>query len=145
MLGMRSKATLYLALIFLCGVGSGVVGTRMLNRASVSADTQAPPSTPTASTTNTPSHKVRGAVRSFTRHLDLTNEQALKLTMILEETRAEYKEHELQIESIRQHGNARIREILDPQQKIKFDELLARRADRDRRRNDDQRNSSETR
>jgi Spy/CpxP family protein refolding chaperone len=139
MLGMRSKATLYLALIFLCGVGSGVVGSRLVSRVNVSADAVAPAGT-TTSTNNSGSSKVRGAVRSFTKHLDLTQEQVQKLTAILEETRSEYKEHELQIESIRQHGNARIREILDPDQKIKFDELLARRAEKDRRRNQDQQN-----
>ena len=130
MLGMRSRATLYLALIFLCGVGSGVVGTRLLNRTSVSADTQ--------TSGHSGSNKVKGAVRSFTKHLDLTPAQVQKLTVILEETRTEYKEHELQIESIRQHGNVRIREILDPEQKVKFDELLARRAERDSHKNDQQ-------
>jgi Spy/CpxP family protein refolding chaperone len=132
---MRGRATLYLALIFLCGVGSGVVGTRLINRAKVSADTPAPAAAP-AATSSSSASRGRGAVRSFTRHLDLTPEQVQKLTAILDETRTEYKEHELQIESIRQHGNARIREILDPEQKLKFDALLARRAEKDDRRRD---------
>ncbi|MNC97593.1 hypothetical protein D3C83_152950 [compost metagenome] len=59
-----------------------------------------------------------------------------KLTTILDETRSEYREHELQIESIRQHGNARIREILNDPQKVQFDELLARRAEKERRKNE---------
>ena len=123
MLGMRSRATLYLVLIFLCGLLSGAVGTRWLERGSVSADSSA---------LGMPQHGRAGAVASFTRKLDLNPQQQQQLTQILEETRSVYREHELEIESIRQDGNARIRSILNDTQKAKFDQLVAERAKRER-------------
>ena len=123
MLGVRSRATLYLVLIFFCGVLSGAVATRWAERASVSADSSA-----TAKTQ--PQRK--GAVVWFTQQLNLSLPQVEKLTKILEETRTAYKQHELEIESLRQDGNARIRAILTDAQKPKFDQLLAERAAREK-------------
>ena len=118
MLGVRSRATLYVILIFLCGVLSGAVATRWAQRWNVSADSP----TPQAGQVR------RHAVDWFTQQLTLTPEQSEKLSKIVEETRAAYKEHELEIESLRQDGNARIRAILTDEQKPKFDLLLAKRA-----------------
>ena len=123
MLGVRSRASLYLVLIFLCGVLSGVVGTSWIQRMSVSADSSA---------TARPQQSRKGAVVWFTEELKLNPEQATQLTRILEETRSAYNEHELEIESIKQHGRARIREILTDEQKPKFDQLLAERAAREK-------------
>lgn len=125
MLGVKGRATLYVILIFLCGVLSGSLGTRWMQRMSVSADTPA---------TSWPLEARRGTVRWFIQGLDLDDRQREQLTKILEETRAAYKEHELQIESIKQHGRARIREILTDEQKAKFDQLLADRAKREQER-----------
>jgi Spy/CpxP family protein refolding chaperone len=123
MLGVRSRATLYLVLIFLCGVLSGAVGIRWAQRISVSADSS-------ASARTQPPRK--GAVVWFTQQLDLKPQQVEQLTKILEETRAAFKEHEMEIESIRQDGNARIRSILTDGQKPKFDQLQAQRAAKER-------------
>lgn len=123
MLGVRSRATLYLVLIFLCGAVSGSLGTRWMQRIDVSADSSA----------TTPSTQDRkGAVRWFTKGLDLDPQQLEQLTKILEETRAAYKDHELEIESIKQHARVRIREILTDQQKVTFDQLLAEHAKKER-------------
>src|SRR5262245_31252992 len=124
MLGVRSRATLYLVLIFLCGVLSGALGTRWAERVNVSADSSLRP---------LPLRK-SGAVAWFTQQLDLNPQQVGQLSKILEETRAAYKEHELEIESIRQDGNARIRSILNDGQKTKFDELQAQRAAKEKQR-----------
>ncbi|MBI3935033.1 MAG: hypothetical protein HY316_10105 [Acidobacteria bacterium] len=70
----------------------------------------------------------KGAVKWFTKGLDLDPRQLEQLTKILGETRAAYRNHELEIESIKQHSRVRIREILTDQQKAKFDQLLAERA-----------------
>ena len=118
MWGVRSRATLYIILIFFCGVLSGAVGTRWAQRLNVSADSPTPQ----------PGQVRRHAVAWFTQQLNLTPDQAEKLNKIVEETRAAYKEHELEIESLRQDGNARIRAILTDEQKPKFDHLLAERA-----------------
>ena len=123
MLGIRSRATVYLVLIFLCGVLSGSLGARWMERISVSADTS-------AAARSTQDRK--GAVKWFIKGLDLNPQQMEQLTKILEETRVAYKDHELQIESIKQHSRVRIREILTDQQKEVYDQLLADRAKRDR-------------
>ena len=123
MLGMRTKATLYLALIFLCGALTGVVGTRWAERAEVLADA------PTAAHTG----QVRKVARVwFTQELSLNPAQEEQLTKILQETRGAYKDHEIEIESIKQHGRARIRAILTDEQKTKFDQLLAGRAKKEK-------------
>ena len=123
MLGVRSRATLYLVLIFLCGAVSGALGTRWMQRIDASAD---------ASATTPSTQDRKGAVRWFTKGLDLDPQQLEQLTKILEETRAAYKDHELEIESIKQHARVRIREILTDQQKVTFDRLLAERARKER-------------
>ncbi|HEX9595514.1 MAG TPA: hypothetical protein VF982_01435, partial [Anaerolineales bacterium] len=112
-----------LVLIFLCGVLSGSLGARWMERISVSADTS-------AATRSTQDRQ--GAVKWFIKGLDLNPQQMEQLTKVLEETRVAYKDHELQIESIKQHSRVRIREILTDQQKEVYDQLLADRAKRDR-------------
>jgi Spy/CpxP family protein refolding chaperone len=125
MFAVRTRAALYLTLIFLCGALAGVVGTRWAERSSVMADSAA----------NTRSGQVRkGALVWFTQELTLNPEQVAQLTKILEETRSAYKDHEIEIESIKQHGRVRIREILTEEQKPKFDQLLAERAQREKER-----------
>jgi len=123
MLGVRSRATLYLVLIFLSGALSGSLGTRWMQRMDVSADSSANART---------ADNRKGAVKWFTKGLDLDPQQIEKLTMILDETRNAYKDHELEIESIKQHGRVRIREILTAQQQAKFDQLLADRAQKEK-------------
>jgi Spy/CpxP family protein refolding chaperone len=122
-IGVRTRAGLYLALIFLCGALSGALGMRWLQRSSVSADTSA--------TTKTGQVRL-GAVHWFSTQLDLNPEQVDQLNKIIEQTRSQYKEHEMEIESIKQHGRVRIREILNDEQKAKFDQLLADRARREK-------------
>ena len=67
------------------------------------------------------------AVNWFTEQLKLTPEQAKQLYQILDETNVAYREHELQLKTIRREGNNRIRAILDDEQKVRFDQILARR------------------
>ena len=123
MLGIRSRATLYLILIFMCGVLSGALGARWMERVSVSADSS-------AATDIVQDRK--GAVKWFVKGLDLNQPQLDQLSQILQETRSAYKEHELQIESIKQHSRVRIREILTDEQKLTYDRLLADRARKER-------------
>ena len=123
MLGVKSRATLYLVLIFLCGALSGSLGTRWMQRVDVSADTLA---------SSRPAQNRNGAVKWFTKGLDLGPQQLEQLSKILEETRGQYRVHELEIESIKQHARARIREILTEPQKAKFDQLLAERASKEK-------------
>ncbi|MBI4479646.1 MAG: hypothetical protein HY651_06450 [Acidobacteria bacterium] len=111
-----------MVLIFLCGALSGSLGTRWMQRIDVSADS--------ATTAGTAQDR-KGAVKWFTKGLDLNPKQLEQLNKILEETRTAYTVYELEIESIKQHARARIREILTEPQKAKFDQLLAERASKE--------------
>ena len=124
MLRARSRAALYLVLIFLCGAFSSALGARWMERISVSADT--------STSSSRPLETRNGAVKWFVKGLDLSPGQLDQLTEILQQTRSAYKEHELQIESIKQHARVRIREILTDQQQAVYDQLLADRARKER-------------
>lgn len=113
----RKRARLYILLIFLCGVLLGTVATNLWvnwGPRSISARADAPP------------HSTQHIVEKFTRELNLTPDQARQLNEILDETHKAYREHEAQIEAIRQQARARIRGILTEQQKPKYEQLLAR-------------------
>ena len=117
MLPERKRAALFVLLIFLCGGLSGAVGVNLWERLNVSAQ---------SSTRNAASSGPKHPVEWFTERLQLTSEQEEKLRQILDATHYAYKLHEQEIESIRNQGNTRIREILNDEQKVKFDHILAR-------------------
>ena len=140
MLPERKRASLFLVLIFLCGLVGGAVSVNVWQRLNVAA--QSTPLSPSQAATpsadqppapDTPSRGTLRAVERFTERLHLTPEQAEQLTQILMETRNSYRQHEREIASIRQQGNARIREILNDQQKAEFDEMRARAAEKRKR------------
>lgn len=109
----RSRATFYIVLIFLCGALAGIVGTTLWLRANAFADSN-------------PKHSTRHTVKRFTQELNLTPAQAKQLNEILDDTHAAYHQLEAQEEEIRQKGRARIREMLTPEQKPKYEQILAR-------------------
>ena len=112
----RKRATFYILLIFLCGVLAGTVGTNLWmnwGAGSVSARADSPP------------NSTKHTVARFTQELNLSPEQAKQLNDILDETHKSYREYEDQIETIRQQGRARIREILNDEQKAKYAQILA--------------------
>ena len=112
----RKRATLYILLIFLCGILTGAVAVNLWMNwgpRSVSARADFQP------------RSAQHIVERFTRDLNLLPEQAKQLNGILGETRKAYREHEEQIETIRQQGRARIREILNDEQKAKYEQILA--------------------
>jgi len=141
MLPERKRATLFLVLIFLCGLVGGAVSVNVWQRLNVAAQsTSLPPAQSTAPSVaqpaqppGTPSAGTRRAVESFTKRLELTPEQAEQLTQILMETRSAYRQHEHEIASIRKQGNTRIREILTDTQKVEFDQMLARAEEKRKR------------
>ena len=109
----RSRAALYIALIFLCGVVTGALATNVWTHWNRSARAEAPRS------------RLR-TVDRVKRDLSLTPAQTQKLDQILDETRKAYQTHEKEIEIIRQQGRNRIREILNDEQKAKYEQILAR-------------------
>ena len=112
----RKRASLYVALIFLCGTLTGAVAGNIWHNWgpwSTSAQADQPYST-------------QHTVERFTRELSLTPQQANELIQILDETHANYRQLEDQQEIIRQEGRTRIREILTNEQKPKYEQMLAR-------------------
>lgn len=69
-------------------------------------------------------------VADLTRELQLTADQQQQLGVIVDETRAQirtaYAPAEAQREQLRQQGRARIRAILNPDQKAKFEVFMQR-------------------
>jgi Spy/CpxP family protein refolding chaperone len=69
-------------------------------------------------------------VSDLTRELQLTPEQQQQIVVIVDDTRAQirtaYAPAEAQREQLRQQGRARIRAILNPDQKPKFEAFMQR-------------------
>lgn len=75
------------------------------------------------------------AVERFTRELSLNADQRKQLESILDETKKKYQAigeaTRPQYDAVRQEGREKIRAILTPEQKVKFEELI-RQIDRER-------------
>jgi len=127
MFSQRKRAALFLVLVFLCGLLAGAVATNLW------VDRE--PGTVRFRMDSPSSSRRQRAVERFARRLNLTPQQATHLNEILDEVRDAYQEQELVIERLRQEAPARIREILDDEQKAEFDEMLSR-GDRRRRRHE---------
>jgi Spy/CpxP family protein refolding chaperone len=127
--GERIRAALFVMVVFLCGALSGALGVNLWDRTHVSADSR-----PASANSGMPPTTRKRAVKWFTEELALGPEQSDQLGRILEETRAAYKEHEVEIDEIRHEAHNRIRHILSDQQREKFNQLLAeRKAQREQR------------
>ena len=113
----RSRAALYIALIFLCGIVTGALASNVWMN-------WGPPRSRSARA-DAPRTRQR-TVDRVKRKLSLTPEQAQKLDRIVEETRTAYQVHENEIGAIRQQGRDRIREILTDEQKAKYEQIIAR-------------------
>ena len=120
----QKRATLFILLIFLCGMVAGALGSNLwMNLERRGATTRA--AVP---------YSAQRTVEKFTRRFSLTPEQAQKLNLILDETRKAYQTHETEQAAIRQRGRDRIREILNEQQRAQYEEYLAGLEARGRRR-----------
>jgi Spy/CpxP family protein refolding chaperone len=123
------KAALWVGVVFLLGAAlGGVLGYLFAHRASVIAAN--PPLTE-------PQRRAR-RVEQLTKDLGLSSAQSQQLDELLSQIHAEYKANHDQFDAAmaqsRQKGRDKIRAILTPEQKPKFEEFL-RRMDEERRRN----------
>lgn len=120
------KAVLLVVVVFVLGIALGAVGTYLVTSRVQAARVQ--PSLRTG-----PGH----AMAVFTRDLDLNQDQQNQIQAILNDTRAKYAQlHEKldpEYEEVRQEGRQKIRQVLTPEQRPKFEDLL-RQMDEDRRR-----------
>jgi Spy/CpxP family protein refolding chaperone len=120
------KAFLLVLVLFILGIALGSVGTYV-----VTTEVQA--ARPHASL----SHNYAGTVALFTQGLSLSPDQQKQLESIFNDMRGHYEalhqKLDPEYEQVRQQGRERIRQILTPEQRPKFEDLL-RQIDEDRRR-----------
>ena len=116
------KAFLLVLLVFALGIALGAVGTYVVTTRVLAARPQL--------------NTVPNRVALFTRDLDLNPDQQKEIQEILTQTRARYAEihshADPEYEKARHEGREKIRQILTPEQRPKFEDML-RRFDEERR------------
>jgi Spy/CpxP family protein refolding chaperone len=119
------KAFLLVFVLFVLGIALGSVGTYLVTMRVQAARPQA-----------TLAHNPAHTMAMYTRDLNLNPDQQGQIQAILNDMRARYAAlHEKldpEYEQVRQQGRERIRQLLTPEQRPKFEELL-RQIDEDRR------------
>ena len=119
------KAALLVLIVFALGIGLGSVGTYVVTTRVLAAR-------PQQAVRNSGNH-----MAMFTRDLNLNPDQQKQIQAILTETRARYAEIHNQAdpeyEQARHAGREKIRQVLTPEQRPKFEDLL-RSIDEERRR-----------
>ncbi len=119
------KAYLIVFVLFILGAALGSVGTYLVTMRVQAARLQ-----PAA--VRTPGH----AMAMFTRDLNLSPEQQSQIQAILSDMRGKYaglhEKLDPEYEQVRQQGRDRIRQLLTPEQRPKFEDLL-RQMDEERR------------
>jgi len=121
------KAAFWVGIVFLLGAAlGGVLGYVFAHRSYA------------APAPLTEAQKTSQKVQRLTNELNLTPEQQKQLDEILTDVQAQYKaihaSTEPQIDATRQKGRDRIRAVLTPEQKPKFEEFL-KRIDEERKKN----------
>jgi Spy/CpxP family protein refolding chaperone len=118
------KAVLLVFVLFVLGIALGSVGTYVVTTRVLAAR-------PQAALARNPGH-----MAMFTRDLNLSPDQQTQIQAIMNDTRARYAELHQKLdpeyEQVRQQGRERIRQVLTPEQRPKFEDLL-RQIDEDRR------------
>jgi Spy/CpxP family protein refolding chaperone len=109
------KALFLVFLVFVLGIALGAVGTYVVSTRVLAAH-----SSGGRASANT--------MALFTKDLNLTSDQQKQIEAILGDTRARYaeihKRDDPEYEKARQEGRDRIRQVLTPEQGLKFEELL---------------------
>lgn len=121
---MRSRrAVIYLVLVFVLGVAAGALGSLWMQKSAWSKEG--------------PEDEIQGAVHLLTKKLDLSPEQQKQVEAILDETGRGYYDLYLQsreeYDGIRQQGRTKIRALLTEEQRVKFDEFVRRRDEREKK------------
>jgi len=113
---------LYLLLTFFSGVAVGGFGFWLYTTRSVNAESGGRLS---------PEEYRKRYVQEMESRLKLTPDQLQKLSVILDSTRALFKEvadkHRPEFDAIQQHQTHQIRAILNPEQQVEYEKLRAER------------------
>ena len=122
---VNRKAYAMVFVLFILGIALGSVGTYLVT-------TRVQAARPQAGMAHNPGR----TMAMFTRDLNLSSEQQTQLQSILNDTRTRYADLHAKLdpeyENVRHQGREHIRQILTPEQRPKFEELL-RQIDEDRR------------
>ena len=124
---VQQKATFWLALVFVLGTALGaVLGYAFAHRSYAAAPTQL-----------TAEQRRAQKREQLAREVGLTAEQQTQVAAILDDAQTEYKAihavSDPQVDAVRQKSRDKIRLILNPDQKPKFEEFI-RRMDEERKR-----------
>jgi len=118
--GKNPKVIGTLLLVFLAGGAVGALTMQMglherLHR------------TVSAASVPAPAHKAStndALVQRFKTELNLSGDQTDKIAMVLDDYRQYYQSLEDQLDDVRSTGKNRIMQILDPQQRAKFEKIV---------------------
>lgn len=125
---VQQKATLWLGLVFVLGTALGAVLGYAFAHRSYAA---------TAPTQLTAEQRRAQKREQLTREVGLTAEQQTQVVAILDEAQTEYKAihavSDPQVDTVRQKSRDKIRLILTPDQKPKFEQFI-RKMDEERKR-----------
>jgi trans-aconitate methyltransferase len=118
--GKNPKVIGTLVLVFLAGGAVGALTMQMglherLHRTVSAASVPAPPRK--ASTND-------ALVQQFKTELNLSADQTDKIAMVLEDYRQYYQSLQDQLDDVRSTGKTRIMQILDEQQRAKFEKIM---------------------
>jgi Spy/CpxP family protein refolding chaperone len=124
---VQQRATFWLALVFVLGTALGVVlGYAFAHRSYAAAPTQL-----------TAEQRRAQKREQLARQVSLTADQQAQVAAILDEAQTAYKAihavSDPQVDAVRQKSRDKIRQILNPEQKPKFEEFI-RRMDEERKR-----------
>src|ERR1700741_149250 len=124
---VQQKATFWLALVFVRGTALGaVLGYAFAHRSYAAAPAQL-----------TAEQRRAQKREQLAREVGLTAEQQTQVAAILDQAQTEYKAihavSDPQVDAVRQKSRDKIRQILNPDQKPKFEEFI-RRMDEERKR-----------
>lgn len=124
----RRKAGLWVAVTFLLGASLGGVFGYSFRHHGVSA----------ANPPQSEQERRARRVEQMTKDLGLSNDQRQQLDTILSGIHAEFKslheQNDAQMDQVRQRGRNKIRGILTPEQKPKFEEII-KKMDEERKKN----------
>jgi Spy/CpxP family protein refolding chaperone len=111
-----------LLLVFLSGGLSGAITLRLARATRLN---NPPPRPAVTTTSNAPSWNNKdGFLGKCKKELNLTPDQAKKMSAVLDDYKMYYQNLQEQLDEVRATGKGRILEILDPEQKQKFEKLL---------------------
>ena len=126
-----SKATiaLYIALVFASGIVLGVFGERLYNATVVSGVSG--PRAP-----KNPEEFRKSMVAEWQKRLTLSDEQVIKLNIILDDTRSQFheakKKMDPEMQAIRHGQQDKIRAMLKPEQRAEYEKMLQERVKREK-------------